>query len=85
MSRQFSENTRVQIPALLHLTRLGYQYVCPSVVRQNADPDTGILRDIFDAQIKALNSSLFANETTNNQQPTTNNQQPTTFTDRFAA
>ncbi|MBR7002792.1 MAG: type I restriction endonuclease subunit R, partial [Neisseriaceae bacterium] len=66
MSRQFSENTRVQIPALLHLTRLGYQYVCPNVVRQNADPDTGILRDIFDTQIKALNPSLFANETTNN-------------------
>jgi len=26
MSNLFSENTRVKIPALIHLTRLGYKY-----------------------------------------------------------
>lgn len=27
MSKIFSENTRVQVPAILHLTRLGYKYI----------------------------------------------------------
>ena len=25
---EYSENTRVKIPALVHLTRLGYKYLC---------------------------------------------------------
>ncbi|MBR0128280.1 MAG: hypothetical protein IJM09_00525 [Neisseriaceae bacterium] len=69
MNRSFSENTRVQIPALLHLTRLGYMYLRRDEVARQADKATGILRDIFERQMQRLNPSLFASETTNNQQP----------------
>lgn len=30
---EFNENTRVKIPAILHLTRLGYKYVSLSNAR----------------------------------------------------
>lgn len=52
MSKQFSEATRVQIPAILHLTRLGYQYL-PDV--GNYDPKTNILIDVFKGAVKRLN------------------------------
>ncbi len=55
MSKQFSEATRVQIPALLHLTRLGYEYL-PKI--DNYDPKTNILVDIFKAAVKRLNSNV---------------------------
>ena len=52
MSKQFSEATRVQIPALLHLTRLGYEYL---PIIDNYDPKTNILVDVFKAAVKRLN------------------------------
>ncbi|WP_312433260.1 type I restriction endonuclease [Lacrimispora sp.] len=48
-----NENTRVKIPAILHLTRLGYEYVSLSAV--NRDGDTNIFTDIFAESIRRIN------------------------------
>ncbi|MBU4690926.1 type I restriction endonuclease subunit R [Mycoplasma zalophi] len=55
---KFNENTRVQIPALVHLTRLGYKYfgkISESDANILYDPDTNILIEIFEKQFKKLN------------------------------
>ncbi|MDR1650098.1 MAG: hypothetical protein LBR71_07535 [Synergistaceae bacterium] len=49
----FNENTRVKIPAILHLTRLGYEYV--SLSHALRDEDTNIFTDIFAASVECLN------------------------------
>ena len=56
MPANFSEFTRVQIPALLHLERLGYTFVH----RDNLDlnRDSNILPDVFKTAVKRLNPSL---------------------------
>ena len=54
----FNEATRVQMPALVHLTRLGYTYygkISESMAGTKYDPDTNILREIFIKQFKVLN------------------------------
>lgn len=50
----FNENTRVKIPAILHLCRLGYQYLSLSGVKW--DLNTNIFSDIFSSSIKFINS-----------------------------
>lgn len=54
----FNEDTRVKIPALVHLTRLGYKYISRPDVRAQADPETNILKDIFTEQILKLNPHI---------------------------
>lgn len=58
MSEKFNEATRVQMPAMVHLTRLGYKYF-GKISEEKAgtvyDPDTNILIDIFVEQFKKLN------------------------------
>lgn len=54
----FNELTRVQIPALVHLTRLGYDYfgkISEDMAGSVYDPDTNILIDVFRTQFNALN------------------------------
>lgn len=54
----FNEATRVQMPALVHLTRLGYIYygkITEDMAGTKYDPDTNILLDIFKKQFAALN------------------------------
>lgn len=54
----FNEATRVQMPALVHLTRLGYKYVgkiTEDMAGTIYDPDTNILIDIFKNQFSKLN------------------------------
>ena len=55
-----NENSRVKIPAILHLTRLGYKYLSlkDNEIKSQIDPDTNILVDIFQAQIAKLNPDL---------------------------
>lgn len=54
----FNEATRVQMPALVHLTRLGYSYF-GKISEESAgtvyDPDTNILLNIFKSQFEKLN------------------------------
>lgn len=54
----FNEATRVQMPALVHLTRLGYQYygkISDTSAGVMYDPDTNILTDVFKKQFVKLN------------------------------
>lgn len=56
MPANFSEFTRVQIPALLHLERLGYTFVHRDSLNQNRD--SNILPDIFRAAVRKLNPDM---------------------------
>lgn len=49
----FNENTRVKIPTILHLVRLGFQYL--SLKGQKWDESTNIFTGIFNNSIKRLN------------------------------
>lgn len=51
----FTENTRVQVPAALHLCRLGYTYLDDI---SDYNPDTNILTDIFIRSLRRLNPEL---------------------------
>lgn len=53
----FNENTRVKIPAILHLCRLGYQYISLSNAR--VDESTNIFTDIFAESIARINGPEF--------------------------
>lgn len=52
----FNENTRVKIPAILHLCRLGYGYV--SLAKAKWDLDTNIFTEIFEESIKRINPGI---------------------------
>lgn len=49
----FNENSRVKIPAILHLMRLGYTYISQS--QQNRREDTNIFQDIFVESLQQIN------------------------------
>lgn len=57
---KFNEDSRVKIPAILHLMRLGYQYL--SLKDQSWDLDTNIFPDIFKAAIGKINLGIEAAE-----------------------
>ena len=55
---KFNEATRVQMPALVHLHRLGYNYfgkISEDMANIVYDPETNILIDVFKKQFAALN------------------------------
>ena len=56
--KQFNEATRVQLPAMVHLTRLGYKYF-GKLSEEGAgtvyDGDTNILKEVFKTQFQRLN------------------------------
>lgn len=52
----FNENTRVKIPAILHLCRLGYKYL--SLSKATWDLETNIFTDIFEESVKRINPVL---------------------------
>lgn len=57
-NNHFNEATRVQMPALVHLTRLGYNYfgkISEEMAGTVYDPDTNILINVFAEQFKKLN------------------------------
>jgi len=49
---KFNEDSRVKIPAILHLVRLGYEYI--SLKDTEWDEETNIFKDIFFASIKYI-------------------------------
>lgn len=56
----FNEATRVQMPALVHLNRLGYKYfgkISEEQANIDYDPDTNILIKVFKEQFAKLNPS----------------------------
>ncbi len=56
----FNENTRVKIPAILHLCRLGYRYI--SLSKAKRDESTNIFTDIFTESILRINPEIDASE-----------------------
>ena len=52
----FNENSRVKIPAILHLCRLGYEYL--SLKGAKWDLATNIFVDVFKESVKKLNPEL---------------------------
>lgn len=53
---KFTEDTRVKIPAILHLVRLGYQYL--SLKDQHWDLDTNIFPVLFQEAVARINPSI---------------------------
>lgn len=51
----FNENSRVKIPAILHLMRLGYEYIPGN--KQDRDPETNIFSELFVSSILRINPS----------------------------
>jgi len=51
-----NEDTRVKIPAILHLTRMGYEYL--SLKNNKWDVETNIFTDIFKESIKKINTDI---------------------------
>lgn len=65
MSNTFNENTRVQVPAALHLLKLGYIYIDELVPVDRApnaefvfDPSTNVLLNVFFNSLKRLNPEV---------------------------
>ncbi len=55
MEYKFNENTRVQVPAALHLCRLGYTYL-DNITEY--DSKTNILKDVFLRSVQRLKPEL---------------------------
>ena len=53
---KFNEDSRVKIPTILHLMRLGYRYI--SLKEAKWDTDTNIFTDIFNESIQRISPSL---------------------------
>jgi hypothetical protein len=53
---EFSENTRVKIPALVHATRLGYKYLSLKENKNQIDPRMNIFKTIFRDSINTINN-----------------------------
>ena len=53
---KFNEDSRVKIPSILHLVRLGYEYI--SLKNQKWDIETNIFVDIFYKSIKKINPNV---------------------------
>lgn len=50
-----NENSRVKIPALVHLTRLGYQYLSLKDYKDDPHTETNIFRSVFHKSIEQIN------------------------------
>ena len=55
-----NENSRVKIPALVHLTRLGYEYLSLKNYQGIIHPDTNIFVDIFRESISCINGKTLS-------------------------
>ena len=59
---EFSENTRVKIPALVHATRLGYEYLSLKDHKDDIDIDTNIFKSVFKSSISKINNFEYTDE-----------------------
>ena len=53
---KFNEDSRVKIPTILHLVKLGYEYI--SLKTSKWDTSTNIFTDIFSTSIQRINPNL---------------------------
>jgi len=56
---KFNEDSRVKIPALVHLTRLGYAYV-PTAQMTGIHPSTNIFLDQFKSSLSKINNKQYS-------------------------
>jgi type I restriction enzyme R subunit len=56
----FNEDSRVKIPAIVHLTRLGFTYVPKSGIA-NLHTDTNIFKDLFKQGLSKINGTEYSN------------------------
>ncbi|MBW8333161.1 MAG: DEAD/DEAH box helicase family protein [Prolixibacteraceae bacterium] len=54
----FNENSRVKLPALVHLCKLGYNYISEKKLKQACDPDTNINIDVLKSKLHQFNPLL---------------------------
>lgn len=57
----FNENTRVKIPAILHLRKLGYNYL--SLAKAKREESTNIFTDLFTESLVRINPDLDESDT----------------------
>jgi len=55
---KFNEDSQVKIPTVLHLMRLGYEYLSLKDPKVTWDEPTNIFTDIFHQSIKHINPDL---------------------------
>lgn len=55
MAKTYNELTRVQLPAVLHLVKMGYKYFSYKQNKQYIDPETNIFVSEFRKQFLKLN------------------------------
>jgi len=60
----FNENSRVKIPALIHLTRLGYEYLSlkSEEIKSSLDGETNIMKHIFRRKFLEMNEKATEND-----------------------
>ncbi len=58
---KFNEDTRVKLPALLHLTRLGYRYI-PQAEHHKRERESNIFPEIFMESLTAINGNAYQRE-----------------------
>lgn len=61
-----NENSRVKIPALIHLTRLGYEYISLKDYQGICNTDTNIFTDIFRESINRINGKSLSKHEVDN-------------------
>lgn len=64
MGKTFDENSRVKIPALLHLTRLGYAYVSLKDAEGKFDGDTNIYKPSLQMALNRINGTSLSEKET---------------------
>ena len=62
MMKNFDENARVKIPALIHLTRLNYKYTSFKVAKNDIDIATNIYAKSFCTALNKINNKNFADQ-----------------------
>lgn len=60
MTRDFSEDSRVKIPVLVHFTRLGYEYISVKEHSNEIDPKTNIFTNQFKKALEQINGRIFS-------------------------
>ena len=58
---KFNEDSRVKIPALLHLTRLGYTYLSRKE-HFKRNEESNIFPELFSAALSKINTGVHPNE-----------------------
>lgn len=64
MKKIYNEDTRVKVPALVHFSRLGYDYISIKENKNYIDSDTNIFINIFRASLNIINNTCLTYEET---------------------